>query len=120
MVKKLSQVVLCYFDLSHIVIGIWWDNRYLGLFGDHIVPAILYRCTSELIRPDLVNAKGKPLITKARLKAVWTRLNPQVIPSCPWLYTYITGYPGISLANDAAPGLLVDSPALPVQPGGPV
>jgi len=26
---KLSQVVLCYFDLSHIVIGICWDNRYL-------------------------------------------------------------------------------------------
>ena len=71
---KLSQVVLCYFDLSHIVIGICWDNRYLGLFGDHIVPAILYRYTSELTRPDLVNAKGKPLITKARLKAVWTRL----------------------------------------------
>ena len=66
--------MLCYFELSHILIGICWDNRYLGLFGDHIVPAILYRYTSELTRPDLVNAKGKPLITKARLKAVWTRL----------------------------------------------
>ena len=58
----------------HKLIGIHWDTRYLGLFGDHIVPAILYRYTSELTRPDLVNAKGMPLITKARLKAVWTRL----------------------------------------------
>ena len=48
------------------------------------------------------------------------KMNPQVIPSYPWLYTYITGYPGISLANDAAPGLLLDSPALSVQPGGPL
>jgi hypothetical protein len=48
------------------------------------------------------------------------KMNPQVIPCYPWLYTYITGYPGISLANDAAPGLLLDSPALPVQPGGPL
>ena len=47
------------------------------------------------------------------------KMNPQVIPCYPFLYTYITGYPGISLANDAAPGLLLDSPALPVQPGGP-
>ena len=54
------------------------------------------------------------------------KMNPQVIPCYPWLYTYITGYPGIFLANDAAPGLLLDSPAawvspaLPVQPGGPL
>ena len=54
------------------------------------------------------------------------KMNPQVIPCYPWLYKYITGYPGISLANDAAPGLLLDSPAarvspaLPVQPGGPL
>ena len=68
------QLVLCYSELSHNLIGIYWDNRYLGLFGDHIVPAILYRYTSELTRPDLFNAKGKALITKARLKAVWTRL----------------------------------------------
>ena len=54
--------------------GISWDNRYLGLFGDHIVPAILYRYTQELRRPDLVDKKGKPLIKNARLKAVWTRL----------------------------------------------
>ena len=50
------------------------DNRYLGLFGDHIVPAILYRYTQELRHPDLVNSKGKPLINNGRLKTVWTRL----------------------------------------------
>jgi len=49
-------------------------SRYLGLFGDHIVPAILFRYTQELRRPDLLNSKGKPLITKARLETVWTRL----------------------------------------------
>ena len=56
------------------MIGISWDNRYLGLFGNHIVPAIFYRYTQELRRPDLVDQKGKPLIKNARLKAVWTRL----------------------------------------------
>ena len=54
--------------------GISWDNRYLGLFGDHIVPAIMYRYTQELRRPDLVDNKGNPLIKKAGLKGVWTRL----------------------------------------------
>ena len=44
------------------------------MFGDHIVPAILYRYTQELRRPDLVNSKGKPLINNGRLKTVWTRL----------------------------------------------
>ena len=54
--------------------GISWDNRYLGLFGDHIVPAIMYRYTQELRRPDLVDNKGNPLIKKAGLKGVWTWL----------------------------------------------
>ena len=49
-------------------------HRYLGLFGDHIVPAVLYRYTQELLRPDLINSKGKPLVTPARLEAVWKRL----------------------------------------------
>ena len=49
-------------------------SRYLGLFGDHIVPAILYRYTQELRRPDLLNSKGKPLITKTRLETDRTRL----------------------------------------------
>ena len=49
------------------MIGISLDHRYLGLFGDHIVPAIMYRYTQELLRPDLVDAKGKPLIKNATL-----------------------------------------------------
>jgi len=49
--------------------------RYLGLFGDHIVPAVLFRYTQVLRRPDLVNSKGKPLVTNARLEAVWKRLS---------------------------------------------
>ena len=48
--------------------------RYLGLFGDHIVPAVLYRYTQVLRRADLVNSKGKQLVTTARLEAVWKRL----------------------------------------------
>ena len=49
-------------------------SKYLGLLGDHMVPAILYRYTQVLRRPDLLNSKGKNLITKARLETVWTRL----------------------------------------------
>jgi len=49
-------------------------HRYLGLFGDHIVPAVLYCYTQELLRPDLINSKGKPLVKPARLEAVWKRL----------------------------------------------
>ena len=50
-------------------------HRYLGLFGDHIVPAVLYRYTQVMRRPDLINSKGKPLVTAARLGAVWKRLS---------------------------------------------
>ena len=49
-------------------------DRYLGLFGDHIVPAVLYSYTQVLLREDLVSSKGKPLLTTARLEAVWKRL----------------------------------------------
>jgi hypothetical protein len=49
-------------------------TRYLGLFGDHIVPSVLYRYTQVLRREDLVNIQGKPLVTVARLEAVWKRL----------------------------------------------
>jgi len=49
--------------------------RYLGLFGDHVVPAVLYRYTQVLLREDLVNSNGKPLVTAARLEAVWKRLS---------------------------------------------
>ncbi len=45
-------------------------TRYLGLFGDHIVPAVLYRYTQVLRRGDLVNTKGKPFVSVARLEAV--------------------------------------------------
>ena len=50
-------------------------GRYLGLFGDHIVLAVLYHYTQVLRRPDLMNSKGKPLVTTARLDAVWKRLS---------------------------------------------
>ena len=46
-------------------------DRYLG---DHVVPAVLYRYTQVLPCEDLVNSKGKPLLTTARLEAVWKRL----------------------------------------------
>ena len=39
------------------------------------MPAVLYRYTQVLWRPDLVNSKGKPLVTNARLEAVWKRLS---------------------------------------------
>ncbi len=38
------------------------------------MPAVLYRYTQVLRRPDLVNSKGKPLVSEARLEAVWKRL----------------------------------------------
>ncbi len=49
-------------------------RRYLGLFGDHIVPAVLYRYTQVLWRPDLVNSKGKALVSTERIKNIWKRL----------------------------------------------
>jgi hypothetical protein len=64
-IKQFTLYVLCMYNFHH---------RYLGLFGDHIVPAVLYRYTQELRRPDLINSKGKPLVTTARLEAVWKRL----------------------------------------------
>ena len=38
------------------------------------MPAVLHRYTQVLRRPDLINSKGNPLVTTARLKEVWTRL----------------------------------------------
>ena len=57
------------------ILKYYWDGRYLGLFGDHIVPAVLHRYTQVLRRSDLVSSKGKPLVTTARLEAVWKRLS---------------------------------------------
>ena len=71
-------VVICIYCHKHVYAGIYiftYDAcRYLGLFGDHIVPSVLYRYTQVLRRADLVNSKGKPLVTNARLEAVWKRL----------------------------------------------
>jgi hypothetical protein len=50
-------------------------GRYLGLFGDHIVPAVLHLYTQVLTREDLINSNGRPLVTAARLEAVWKRLS---------------------------------------------
>ncbi len=48
--------------------------RYLCLFGDHIVPAVLYSYTQVLQREDLVNTKEKQLLTVAHLETVWKLL----------------------------------------------
>ena len=42
------------------------------------MPAVLYRYIQVLRRPDLVNSKGKPLVTNARLEAVWKRLSERL------------------------------------------
>ncbi len=39
------------------------------------MPAVLYRYTQVLRRPDLVNSKGKPLVANALIEAVWKRLS---------------------------------------------
>ena len=60
--------------LAYLIISIC-SFRYLGLFGDHIVPAVLlYRYTQVLWRPDLINSQGKPLVTTAKIEAVWKML----------------------------------------------
>ena len=56
---------------------------YLGLFGDHIVPAVLYRYTQVLRRADLVNSKGKRPVTTVRLEAVWKRMADRFAISMP-------------------------------------
>ncbi len=35
------------------------------------MPAVLHRYTQVLLRADLINSKGKPLVTTARIEAVW-------------------------------------------------
>ena len=39
------------------------------------MPAVLYRYTQVLRSPDLINSKRIPLVTTARLEAVWKRLS---------------------------------------------
>ena len=64
-----TNILVCTYMYLDYSIG-----RYLGLFGDHIVPAVLHRYTQVLRRPDLINSKGEPLVTTARIEAVWKRL----------------------------------------------
>jgi hypothetical protein len=47
----------------------------VNMVGNHIVSAILFRYTQVLLRPDLVNSKGKSLVSEARLEEVWKRLS---------------------------------------------
>ena len=100
------------------------ERKDLGLFGDHIVPAILYCYTSELTRPDLINAKSKPLIAKACLKAVWTRLanrlatvvaNTSIVTITPQYAThfydmYINGKENAKLTGDRMKILMLSLP----------
>jgi hypothetical protein len=67
---------------------------YLGLFGDHIVPAVLYCYTQVLRHPDLINSKRIPLVTTARLEAVWKRLSDQLasVVADTSMITLITAY----------------------------
>ncbi len=37
--------------------------------------SVLFRYTQVLLRPYLLNRKGKPLVSTARLEAVWKRLS---------------------------------------------
>ena len=67
---SMYQYVLVCTIIEHLSVG-----RCLALFGDDIVPAVLCRYAQVLQRPDLINSKGKPLVTTARLDAVWKRLS---------------------------------------------
>ncbi len=76
-------VGICIYSYIHVYAGIYVfildACRYLGLFSDHIVPSVLYRYTLVLRRADLVNNKGKPLVTNAGLEVVWKRLADRVV-----------------------------------------
>ncbi len=50
-------------------------SRYLGLYGNCIIPAVLQRYTQVLLCSDLINSRDKSLFTAALLKAVWKRLS---------------------------------------------
>ncbi len=52
----------------------------VGIWGSSVITLyqlchVLYRYTQVLWRPNLVNSKGKPLVTTERIKAVWKRLS---------------------------------------------
>jgi len=94
-----------------------FDMRVNSRDGDQDLTMTTFGCVeweSELYR-GVMRARCYPWnMPKHRFH----KMNPQVIPCYPWLCTLILGYPGISLSDVPAPGLLHDSPALPVQPGG--
>jgi hypothetical protein len=56
---------------------------------------VLYRYTLELWHPDLINSKGKPLLTTGRLEAVWKRLAARFA-------TVVADNSMITLSNDYA------------------
>jgi hypothetical protein len=45
--------------------------------------AVLYRYTQVLQRPDLVNSKGKPLLSEARLEALYILVDVRQGRHCP-------------------------------------
>jgi hypothetical protein len=47
---------------------------FLGLYGEHIVPAALHRYLMILTRPDLVDSSGAPLLSAASVMDVWVRI----------------------------------------------
>lgn len=47
---------------------------FLGLYGEHIIPAVVHKISSLLQREDLVDDAGRPLISVGGVKAVWARL----------------------------------------------
>ena len=51
---------------------------FIGLYGEHIVPAIVYRYTQALQRPDLVtldkNGEKHPLVSNEAVARVFKRL----------------------------------------------
>ena len=54
------------------------NNRYLGLSGNHIVPAILYSYNQEPQRPDLLHKEDRQLISKVLFLDVWTRFEDRL------------------------------------------
>ncbi len=93
----------------------------LGLVGEHIFSAIMYRYMQELQRPDLQKPVGKitsgrttPFFSQAQIKAVWKRLTArleactseetmlQVTPkfTSSFLEMYMNQKSGITLTGD--------------------
>ena len=56
---------------------------FIGLYGEHIIPAIVYRYTQVLQRPDLItvdkNGKSHPLISNEAVARVFKRLADRLV-----------------------------------------